>query len=520
MPFPVTPSQTPSNTPTISLTPSITPTITPSSTSCPYVCCLPERGAVASIGLTRLGIRNNGDVVIIGANFTSYDGNDVSVNQNALITNCGEFITSLSKNYFTSNCGNYFGALKVQQDQKIIIVSSPSVQRYNQDNTVDNSWNIGQVFPSASPFCAGGYDMDIATDGSMLIGVEGMTSYTNSTGTYNNLTGLLRLDANGEVIPGFSNRCVSAGSRMTPRYDANIDKWYVAGILSYDGSPARNGIVRINNDGSLDTTFNFYDSSGYLPTGNNAIYTIELQADGKILCGTDKPSSRYLFRLNTDGSLDTTFTVSLTYSQVVNAIHIQDTGKIIVAHQSNGKIVRYNTDGTIDPTWTIGTASSLGFEYDINEDSGGNIWIVGEFLLYNGVSVSKMVKLDENGNLNACPIPSPTPTNTTTPTITPTITLTNTPTKTPGLPPSPTTTSTPTRTPQITPTNTPSPSSTSTILCAEYYVVPDFGQTMEWNDCEGNFQSQVVSGGTPYYIPCAQIGTVAVSGIINQGAAC
>lgn len=518
MPFPVTPSQTPSNTPTISLTPSITPTITPSSTSCPYVCCLPEEGATALL-LSRLGIRTNGDVLIMGGAFSSYDGN-ATTGENALITNCGEFITTLPKNFFTSNCANFFGALKVQQDQKIVIVSSPSVQRYNADNTVDGSWNIGRVFPSSQPFCAGGYDMDISTDGSMLIGVESMTSYTNSTGTYNNLTGLLRLNANGEVIAGFSGRCVSANSRMTPRYDANLDKWYVAGILSYDGSPARNGIVRINNDGSLDTTFNFYDSSSYRPTGNFAIFTIELQADGKIICGTDKPAARYLFRLNTDGSLDTTFTASLTYGADINAIHIQDTGKIIVAHQNNGKIVRYNTDGTIDPTWNIGTAASFGFEFDINEDNGGNIWIVGQFSTYNGISVSKMVKLDENGNLNACPEPSPTPTNTPTPTITPTITLTNTPTQTPGLPPSPTITSTPTRTPQITPTNTPSPSSTSTILCAEYYVVPDFGQTMEWYDCEGNFQSQVVSGGTPYYIPCAQIGTVAVSGVINQGAAC
>jgi len=61
---------------------------------------------------------------------------------------------------------------------------------------------------------------------------------------------------------------------MTPRYDANLDKWYVAGVLSYDGSPARNGIVRINNDGSLDTIRKYIHTTICKTTSNKYMVVI------------------------------------------------------------------------------------------------------------------------------------------------------------------------------------------------------------------------------------------------------
>jgi hypothetical protein len=283
----------------------------------------------------------------------------------------------------------------------------------------------------------------------------------------------------------------------------------------------------LNNDFSIDTTFR---AAGFSPTGESGanVLAVEPLPNGQYFVGgafqnySGFTNQDFLIRLNNDGSLDTTFDWgSITTNDYVFDIVVQSSGKIIAAAAQN-QVSRWNTNGSLDPTWTIGNVDSDATSFLLFPNDA--LLVGGYFNTYNSVLHPKLVKVDEDGELNVCPEPSPTPTNTPTPTITPTITLTNTPTQTPGLPPSPTITSTPTRTPQITPTNTPtntpSPSSTSTILCAEYYVVPDFGQTMEWYDCEGNFQSQVVSGGTPYYIPCAQIGTVAVSGVINQGAAC
>ena len=77
----------------------------------------------------------------------------------------------------------------------------------------------------------------------------------------------------------------------------------------------RLGIVRINTNGSIDTSFN--------PTALNTYYRsvvtgITLQTDGKlILLGFFSPPSagatqKNIIRLNADGSIDTTFTAGDT----------------------------------------------------------------------------------------------------------------------------------------------------------------------------------------------------------------
>jgi hypothetical protein len=104
------------------------------------------------------------------------------------------------------------------------------------------------------------------------------------------------------------------------------------------------------------------------------------------------------------------------------------------------------------------------------------------------------------------PEPTTPPIETPTPTPTPSATVGTSPT--------------PTATPNSTPTTTPTPSSTRTTLCYEYSFVPDFGQVLEWLDCAGNFQSATVSGGVPYFINCAQQGTVSGVGVETQGAPC
>ncbi|USN57653.1 MAG: delta-60 repeat domain-containing protein [Candidatus Peribacteria bacterium] len=51
-------------------------------------------------------------------------------------------------------------------------------------------------------------------------------------------------------------------------------------FTSYDSSPA-NHLIRLNPDGSRDTTFNI--GRGFL--GNDTVYTTTLQPDGKIIVG-------------------------------------------------------------------------------------------------------------------------------------------------------------------------------------------------------------------------------------------
>jgi hypothetical protein len=73
--------------------------------------------------------------------------------------------------------------------------------------------------------------------------------------------------------------------------------YYLPGI-------SRSNIACLNADGSLDTSFNV--GAGF----DAAVYSIVLQADGKILVGGDFTSyngitQNSITRLNADGSIDT-----------------------------------------------------------------------------------------------------------------------------------------------------------------------------------------------------------------------
>ena len=119
-------------------------------------------------------------------------------------------------------------------------------------------------------------------------------------------------------------------------------------------------VYRLNTDGSLDNTFNGKGLKVF------KLYTTEttvaIQKDGKIIVGgsalVDNKNRYLLYRLNTDGSEDKTFTKvgKLTDSVIsYKSLAIQEDGKIIASGyktDTSGKNVfiinRYNSDGSID----------------------------------------------------------------------------------------------------------------------------------------------------------------------------
>src|SRR5690606_5239549 len=98
-----------------------------------------------------------------------------------------------------------------------------------------------------------------------------------------------------------------------------------------------------------------------------------LQSDGKVVIGGAFSSINgtvrdRIARLNTDGSLDTTFNPGTGANDLVTSISIQSDGKIIIGGWFifyNGtaikRIARLNTDGSLDNTFDPGT----GADYDV-----------------------------------------------------------------------------------------------------------------------------------------------------------
>lgn len=178
-------------------------------------------------------------------------------------------------------------------------------------------------------------------------------------------------------------------------------------FTSYQGT-ARNGIARINTDGSLDTTF----APGVGLSGT--AYSTAIQSDGKLVVGGSFTSfngtpANGIVRLNTDGSLDTSFNPGTGLTGPVYATTIQSDGKIIIGGNFtsyNGtprrSIVRINTSGAVDTSFDPGTGVN-GYDssvYSIAVQNNGKVIIGGAFTSYNNTSRNSLVRVNANGTLD------------------------------------------------------------------------------------------------------------------------
>ena len=135
------------------------------------------------------------------------------------------------------------------------------------------------------------------------------------------------------------------------------NKILISGNFTKYNNVSRNHIARLNPDGSLDSTFNPDRGANFL------IWITTLQPDSKILIGGNftqyngTPRNR-LARLNSDGSLDTTFNPGTRTNSLLWAITLQPDGKILIGggfYQYNDtprdRIARLNPDGSLCPTF-------------------------------------------------------------------------------------------------------------------------------------------------------------------------
>jgi uncharacterized delta-60 repeat protein len=136
----------------------------------------------------------------------------------------------------------------------------------------------------------------------------------------------------------------------------------VGGFTTFNGVAA-NRIVRLNGDGSIDSSFN---------TGSGANFNILAavrQPDGKIVVGGDftvfNGVTTSLARLNPDGTLDPSFVLNLDASGTFSAGFVtgllaQEDGRIVVrgsfgfSSEPNTRLIRLNRDGTRDRTFATG----------------------------------------------------------------------------------------------------------------------------------------------------------------------
>jgi len=297
----------------------------------------------------------------------------------------------------------------IQSDDKLVLggiflnysgSSQPYITRINTNGTRDTTFNIGTGFNS------GVVTLGIDSLGRIIAGGS-LSSYSGST--QNRIT---RINSNGTRDTTFSIGTGFGGGLSS--LSIQTDNKIIAGgdFTSYSGSLI-NRIIRLNTSGTIDATFNV--GTGF----NNTVNALAIDSSNRIIAGgalTSYSGSNInrIVRINTNGTLDTTFNVGTGFgNNSVTSLAIQTDGKIIAggsftsySGSSTNRIIRLNTNGTIDATFNVGT----GFNGEVSnitlDPETQKILIGGGFTTYSGSTVNRIARLNTNGTIDTTFVPT------------------------------------------------------------------------------------------------------------------
>jgi len=415
-----TPTPTPTVTPTETLAETVAETPTPTPTQTPWDYCYSFNGGF-NAQAESAAEDPNGKIIFVGV-FTSYSGipfnRIVRINSDASVDNTFNIGTGFN---------NGAAIVFIQPDGKILVgggftsyngTPANRIIRLNGDGTVDNTFNIGTGFNLTV------WAINVQTDGKILVGGD-FTQYNGNSHPH-----LIRLNSNGSVDNTFD---LGTGLDETV-YDIvlqNDGKTIILGDFTTVDGNSHVRIVRLNDDGSIDNTFN----SG---TGFNGTTFSGLIDEGKILVvggffEYNGQTNRQIAKLNSDGSIDNTFDSGAGFTRFSGISYstaiLKYTDKYFVIgdfDKYNGGtaegLIQLNQDGSINVSFNYGTGlvfSPGTFNSGIILSNGVHV-VFGEFSEYKGSEVNDIAFINPFGTLLNCPYPTPTPTTTPTPTVTPT----------------------------------------------------------------------------------------------------
>ena len=168
------------------------------------------------------------------------------------------------------------------------------------------------------------------------------------------------IDAKFDPNLAFDSNVLTLAEQLDPATGRPNGQYLVGGLFNNVNSTPATKLARINNDGSVDTTFH--------PAIDQRVNIVVAQPDGKMLIGgdfttVDGVAQSHLARLNYDGSLDPTFSAD------VRAVPAYDT----------------------NPNVSVFTITLL---------ADGRMYVGGNFIMINGVSRNYLALLHADGSVD------------------------------------------------------------------------------------------------------------------------
>jgi len=310
----------------------------------------------------------NNNSYLVGGVFTTIDGitrsNIAKIENGAVVTSGG-----------WGGSGNTAGVQWIgRQSTKNFIVKAGTGGTYNGTSVgeifrIDSNGNLGPSFAISSSdgdsitgFCIDSDDNLWMTGNPQIFKVNGV-AYTK---------GIAKFDPNGNPITLISGSGFAPTNLTVTSIDNIGDKVFVAGsFTSYNGSTVGTGIIKLNSDGSVDTSFNV----GAGMSGSLASFV---------------PILKHLWKIG---------------KVALIAPGASDTRMAFYSGSAVKNFALINLDGTLDSNFTVPPSASQYSIKDnwIDSDLQGNLYLCNAIkfngVSFNNTSSNEFIKLDSTGSL-------------------------------------------------------------------------------------------------------------------------
>lgn len=263
----------------------------------------------------------------------------------------------------------------------------PRLARLNPDGSLDQGFGTDVQADGAVRALA-------LSEAGLLVGGD----FTQFNGAA--FRGIVRVSSfTGQADPSF--RISGGGADNSVRAIAvqTDGRIIVGGDFQSFSGVSRNFFARLLGNGDLDTSFN--TGAG----ANGSVDAVVLQPDGRVFIGgafstVGGAAHRGVARLNASGTVDPTFNSALDANAIVDAIALQPDGKVVIGGNfaniggvGRSNVARLNTDGSLDTTFNPGSGANGSVRALVIKSNGKTV-IGGTFFTVNGVPRARLAQLN------------------------------------------------------------------------------------------------------------------------------